>query len=314
MQNLAFVFPGQGSQFVGMLAELAGSYALVNDVFTLVAEKVGFDLWQLVQEGPESLLNQTKYTQVAMLAADVAIFKLLMQLGVARPNFLAGHSLGEYPALVCANALSLTDAAYLVVKRGELMQQAVPAGTGAMAAIIGLADEHVELICQQLSSSAQYISPANYNAVGQVVIAGHTEVIVKAIKVAQEQGALLAKIIPVSVSCHCLLLHEAAIKFADYLAAVNFKEPEIAVIANVDLSIYQNAAQLRALLTRQLYSPVRWVETIQLLKSKNVDFIIECGPGKVLAGLIKRIDKSITTFSVNNVKSLEQVLQLTSSR
>ncbi len=308
MTNLAFVFPGQGSQSVGMLAELAEVNPLIETIFTRVSSKLGYDVWRLVQAGPEEILNQTEHTQVAMLTADVAIFKAIEQYGMQRPLVMAGHSLGEYAALVCADALSLEDAAVLVKKRGQLMQERVPLGKGAMAAIIGLDAQDIELICSKLSTSEQQVTPANYNAIGQVVIAGHSDAVNQAITCAEEMGARMAKLIPVSVPCHCPLLTEAAEAFAEDLANIPFKIPKVAVVANVDLSIYQTIPQMRTLLEKQLYHPVRWVETIQFIKNYPVETIIECGPGKVLSGLIKRIDKSLAVFSVNDPASLQQVV------
>ncbi|STX42503.1 (acyl-carrier-protein) S-malonyltransferase [Legionella donaldsonii] len=312
MINSAYVFPGQGSQSVGMLADLAGKYSLIKDVFALVSDRMGYDLWQLVQEGPESQLNQTEHTQVAMLTADVAVYRLLEKLGTGQAQMMAGHSLGEYAALVCADAINLPDAAQLVAKRGQLMQETIPLGQGAMAAIVGLTDEQVEALCTQVSTQQQLVTPANYNAVGQVVIAGHTAAVEQAVKLAETVGARMAKIIPVSVPCHCPLLNDAAEAFADYLANVNFKTPAIPVISNVDLSIYKSPEQICSLLKEQLYRPVRWVETIQLMKSKGIEYVIECGPGKVLSGLIKRIERTLPAVSVNDNASLEQFLsQLT---
>jgi [acyl-carrier-protein] S-malonyltransferase len=309
--NIAFLFPGQGSQSVGMLAELAEHYHLITELFTLVSDKIGYDLWQLVQEGPESQLNQTEHTQVAMLTADVAVFRLLQELGVAKAQMMAGHSLGEYAALVCAEAISLPEAAQLVAKRGQLMQEKIPLGQGAMAAIVGLTDEQVANLCKQVSTASgsdeQQVTPANYNAMGQVVIAGHRLAVVNAVKLADEMGALVAKIIPVSVPCHCPLLIDVAETFAEYLAKANFKVPNVAVISNAEVSVYNSPAQIRALLKEQLYRPVRWVETIQLMKKNGINFAIECGPGKVLNGLVKRIERSLPTISVNDNASLGAV-------
>lgn len=304
MSITAFVFPGQGSQTVGMLSELAASHPSILQQFTDVSKRIGYDLWQLIQQGPESKLNQTEYTQVAMLVADVAIYKLFQERGVS-DAMMAGHSLGEYAALVCADAISLPDAAMLVQKRGQLMQETVPLGQGAMAAIIGLTDEDVQILCMEASTAAHQVTPANYNAIGQVVIAGHTCAVEKAILLAEKKGARMAKIIPVSVPCHCLLLTEAARQFADSLQNTEFKVPTIPVISNVDLSIYQTIEQIRTLLREQLYRPVRWVETIQTMKNNGVEQVIECGPGKVLSGLIKRIDKSLHVMSVNDPSSFD---------
>lgn len=309
MNNLAFVFPGQGSQFIGMLSELDNEYSSVADTFSLVSDQVGYDLWQLIQNGPLEKLNQTQHTQVAMLTADVAIYRLLQQFGVIRPQMMAGHSLGEYAALVCAEAINLVDAAKLVAKRGELMQNHVPLGHGAMAAIVGLTDELVEKICREVSNDKQQVSPANYNAIGQTVIAGHTTAVENAVRLAENMDARLAKIIPVSVPCHCALLVDAANEFEEYLAKTNFTRPEISVISNVDLSIYNAPEQIRLLLKKQLYKPVRWVETIQLMKKNNIEQLVECGPGKVLNGLVKRIDKTLSIMSVNDKASLDHALQ-----
>ena len=308
-EKVAYVFPGQGSQSVGMLADLAQNHHLILDVFTQVSERLGYDLWNLVQQGPSDQLNQTEYTQAAMLTADVAVFKLLQSLGATKPQIMAGHSLGEYAALVCADAISLSDAAWLVSQRGRIMQKCVPEGKGAMAAIVGLTEEQVLDVCELASNATQQVTPANFNAIGQTVIAGHTDAVNKAIEFAEQKEARLAKLIPVSVPCHCPLLHDAAEEFSAYLAETNFDVPKTPVISNVDLSSYQSAQDIRTLLTKQLYSPVRWVETIQLMHAKSIELIIEAGPGKVLSGLVKRIEKSITAISVNDDASLQQALR-----
>lgn len=307
--NTAFVFPGQGSQSIGMLSDFTPEYPVITDLFVEASDVVGYDLWQLVQQGPEARLNQTEHTQVAMLVADVAIYQLIRQLGVPSPQLMAGHSLGEYAALVCADALSLADAVRLVARRGQLMQAAVPEGLGAMAAIVGLTDEQVSLLCMQASTDTEMVAPANYNAIGQVVIAGHTGAVKKALVLADELNARLAKIIPVSVPCHCSLLKGAAEEFAETLTQVSFKSPAIDVISNVDLSIYYSAEHIKNKLKEQLYSPVRWVETIQLFKKREIKLTVECGPGKVLSGLIKRIDRSIDTMSVYDTIGLEQLIE-----
>ncbi|MDR3501873.1 MAG: ACP S-malonyltransferase [Legionella sp.] len=309
MVKTAFVFPGQGSQSVGMLADFELQYPIIVDTFAEASEAVGYDLWHLVQQGPAERLNQTEYTQVAMLTADVAVYRLLEQENLATPEFMAGHSLGEYPALVCAGALTLTEGARLVAHRGQVMQQAVPLGVGAMAAIIGFDDEQVKLLCQEASQEYELVTPANYNSPEQIVVAGHTAAVNRMIALAEDAGARLAKIIPVSVPCHCPLLTDAAASFAAYLAEVNFKKPNIKVVSNVDLSIYESAEQIKDRLKEQLYSPVRWVETIQLFKNHGVELILECGPGKVLNGLIKRIDRSLNTISMYDTISLEQVAE-----
>lgn len=307
MVKTAFVFPGQGSQSVGMLADFELQYPIVVNTFAEASEAVGYDLWKLVQHGPEEKLNQTEHTQVAMLTADVAVYRVLMQHGAAQPIIMAGHSLGEYAALVCADALSLFDAACLVARRGQVMQNAVPLGLGAMAAIVGLTDEQVKTLCEQASEEKEVVTPANYNAIGQVVVAGHTPAVMRILVLAEEAGARLAKVIPVSVPCHCPLLSDAAASFAEYLAKIEFKNTKTDVVSNVDLSIYHSVQHMREKLKEQLYSPVRWVETIQLFKNNGIELILECGPGKVLGGLIKRIDRSINTISVYDTISLDQV-------
>ena len=306
MVKTAFVFPGQGSQAVGMLADFDLQYPVIVTTFKEASEAVGYDLWKLIQHGPEEKLNQTEYTQVAMLTADVAVYRLLEQHGVIQPRIMAGHSLGEYAALVCANALSLFDAVCLVAYRGQVMQNAVPLGLGSMAALVGLTDEQVHVLCEQASQANEVVTPANYNAIGQIVVAGHTPAVTRAIDLAEEVGARLAKVIPVSVPCHCPLLFEAAQSYAEYLAKIEFKNTKIDVVSNVDLSVYHSPQHIREKLKEQLYSPVRWVETIQLFKNKGIDFVLECGPGKVLGGLVKRIDRSIKTISIYDTISLEQ--------
>ena len=308
MSMTACVFPGQGSQSVAMLGDLSCRYPSIVDLFSTVSDHLGYDVWNMVQHGPETTLNQTEHTQVAMLVADVAVYNVLQQRGMPQAVMMAGHSLGEYAALVCADAISLQHAAALVAKRGQLMQETVPVGQGAMAAIVGLSDETVQALCLQVSTTIEQVSPANYNAIGQVVIAGHTVAVEKAIKLADDMGARMAKIIPVSVPCHCSLLLQAAEEFADSLQSTEFKVPTMPIISNVNLSIYQSVEQIRTLLKEQLYSPVRWVETIQLMKNKGIERIVECGPGKVLSGLIKRIDKSLLAISVNDAASVDAAL------
>ena len=293
MMSYAVVFPGQGSQFVGMMADLAKVYPEVTEIFATVSDHLHYDVWNLVQNGPEDLLNQTEHTQVAMLTADVVMFRLFQRQKSSFPDRMAGHSLGEYAALVCAEALSLTDAARLVKTRGRLMQETVPLGVGAMAAIIGLTDEQVMDICLKSSDDSEHVTPANYNAPGQVVVAGHHAAVIRAIDLANLAQARMAKLIPVSVPCHCELLKPAAEQFSEALAETPFQTPKGTVISNVDLSIYHSPAQIRTLLQQQLYSPVRWVETIQMMQRQGIERIVECGPGKVLTGLTTRIDKTL---------------------
>lgn len=308
MVATAFVFPGQGSQSLGMLFELAAKYSMIIKTFVEASEAAGYDIWSLVQNGPEEQLNQTEYTQVAMLTADVAVYRVLREQEVPFPNIMAGHSLGEYAALVAANSLTLADAVQLVARRGQLMQEAIPLGMGSMAALVGLSDEQVSELCKEASQPHDEVAPANFNAIGQVVVAGHTNAVKRLLVLAEKAQARLAKIIPVSVPCHCVLLKEAAYVFAECLSKVEFKPPVIDVISNVDLTAYESAEQIREKLKEQLYSPVRWVETIQLFKNKGIERIVECGPGKVLGGLIKRIDKTVAAISVYDSDGLNQVL------
>ncbi len=305
----AFVFPGQGSQSSGMLSELSDQYPVVQDVFTRVSGALGYNLWELIQQGPEEQLNQTEYTQVAMLTSDIAVYRILEGYGIDA-RISAGHSLGEYAALVCADAIELEDAAKLVQARGRLMQENVPLGEGAMAAIVGLTDGQVEEVCRQVSTDMTQVTPANYNAIGQVVIAGHTSAVKAAMQAADAMGARLACEIPVSVPCHCSLLSEAAVKFEEVLHNTPIKTPNRAVISNVDLSIHNNPETMRKVLSKQLYSPVRWVETIQAMQQSGITHIIECGPGSVLSGLVKRIDKNISAVSINTPTNLEKYLSL----
>jgi [acyl-carrier-protein] S-malonyltransferase len=307
--NTAFLFPGQGSQSLGMLHALAEQHACVGEVFKLVSDTLGYDLWHLIQDGPLEQLNQTEYTQVAMLAGDVAVYRVLESYGIDA-DFSAGHSLGEYSALVCADALQLADAARLVQARGRLMQETVPLGKGAMAAIVGLNDAQVQAICREASTKTTQVSPANYNAIGQVVIAGHTAAVHDAMKRADALEARLTREIPVSVPCHCSLLSDAAVKFKEILDDTPFFEPKRRIINNVDVSVYTSPDMMRVSLAEQLYSPVRWVETIQAMEKAGVTEMIECGPGRVLTGLVKRIDRTLEAYSVNSPDSLASILSL----
>lgn len=306
--SIAFVFPGQGSQAVGMLAELAQAHPLIIDTFAEASKALGYDLWQLVLNGPESELNQTEVTQPALLAAGVALWRLWVSLKGPLPALMAGHSLGEYTALVCAGALEYPAAVKLVAERGRFMQEAVPAGQGAMAAIIGLSDEQVMAVCKQAADSNQIVAPANYNTIGQVVIAGGTAAVERAVILAKEAGAKLTKILPVSVPSHCALMQPAATQLAKSLAHVSIHTPTIPVIHNVDVKSHQDVQAIRKALVQQLDHPVRWVETVQDFAKQGVSLIIECGPGKVLAGLNKRIADQVNTLSLNTPEQLQQAL------
>jgi len=309
--TIACVFPGQGSQSVGMLAELAAAYPEVGETFDAASEALSYDLWQLIQQGPESELNRTDKTQPAMLAAGVAVWRVWQKRRGTAPAFLAGHSLGEYTALVCAGSLELQQAVRLVAMRGKYMQEAVPAGQGAMAAILGLADEQVIAACAQ-ASQGEVASAVNFNSPGQIVIAGHSNAVTRAVDIAKQLGAKRAVILPVSVPSHCKLMAPAAERLADYLQDVEIKRPRIPVFNNVDAACGETPDAIRDALVRQLVSPVRWVEIIQALARNGVRAVVECGPGKVLAGLNKRIDREMAALPVQDSASLDEALAGTS--
>ena len=290
--NLAFVFPGQGSQSVGMLAELSELHPQVREAFAEASDGAGVDLWALSQGGPEAQLNRTEYTQPALLAAGVAVWRAWDAQGGPRPAILAGHSLGEYTALVAAGALSLRDAAHLVRIRGQLMQEAAPAGTGAMAAVIGADDALVRGICEQASES-QVVVPANFNSPGQVVIGGDAAAVDRALALLSEAGVRKAVKLAVSVPSHTPLMREAANRLSETMAGLAWREPAIPVVQNVDAEVHEGARAIRDALVRQLYLPVRWTDCVQALAARGATRLVECGPGKVLAGLAKRIDKSL---------------------
>jgi len=301
----AFVFPGQGSQSVSMLAELSESFPQVQQTFAEASEVLGYDLWDLVQNGPETNLNQTDKTQPAMLAAGIAVWSCWESVSQYKPAYLAGHSLGEYTALVAAGAIDFKTAIKLVEKRGLLMQQAVPAGEGAMAAILGLDDDVVKAVCQQ-ASDAGVVEAVNFNSPGQVVIAGSKTAVDKAVEIATEKGAKRALLLPVSVPSHCALMRPAADELLAELESVTIYAPQIPVIHNASVSITSEPTEIRQLLAQQLYNPVRWVETVEWLASQGVDTLVECGPGKVLAGLCKRIDKSLQALTIFDSATLQK--------
>ncbi|GAB4294018.1 MAG: ACP S-malonyltransferase [Thiohalomonadaceae bacterium] len=305
--SLAFVFPGQGSQSVGMLADLAAAYPVVRDTFADASAALGYDLWQLTQNGPADELNQTHITQPAMLAAGVAAWRVWQEKNGKTPVVMAGHSLGEYTALVCAGALSFADGVALVAERGRYMQEAVPAGTGAMAAILGLEDAQVVEACAG-AAQGQVVSAVNFNSPGQVVIAGHAAAVERAMEAAKAMGAKRTLPLPVSVPSHCALMQPAADRLAQRLAGISVQVPQIPVINNVDVAVAADADTLRQALARQLYSPVRWVETVQKMAADGVAALVECGPGKVLVGLNKRIAKDMKTFAIVDTASLDEAL------
>lgn len=306
MSKFAIVFPGQGSQAVGMLAELGEQYDIVKETFAQASETLGYDLWSLVQNGPVEDLNQTFRTQPALLASSVAIWRVWQQLGLAQPANLAGHSLGEYSALVCAGAIDFKQAIKLVELRGQLMQEAVPAGTGAMYAIIGLDDEAIAKACED-AAQGEVVSPVNFNSPGQVVIAGSKDAVERAGVLCKEAGAKRALPLPVSVPSHCALMKPAADKLAIALESIEFNAPQLPVINNVDVVAETDPVKIKDALVRQLYSPVRWTESVELMSNQGVEKLLEMGPGKVLTGLTKRIVKSLEAAAVNDMASLDAV-------
>ncbi len=307
-QSFAVVFPGQGSQSVGMLAELAQNYPIVTQSFEQASDILGYNLWDTVSQGPIERLSQTEITQPAMLVSGVAVWRVWQQQQGAMPSFMAGHSLGEYTALVCAEAMSFDNAITVVAARGRLMQAAVPVGQGAMAAILGLEEGQVETLVQQASQD-QVVEAVNFNAIGQVVIAGNTPAVERAVELAKQAGAKRAKLLPVSVPSHCRLMQEAAIQLQDVLQSISIQTPQIKVIHNVDVQSHTDPKAIHEALVKQLYQPVQWVQTIQSLKAQNIDIVIEAGPGKVLSGLNKRIDKTMTALPIFDSKTLETALE-----
>jgi [acyl-carrier-protein] S-malonyltransferase len=308
-QPFAVVFPGQGSQSVGMLADLYQEFAIVRETFAEASAALGYDLWQLIAHGPEADLNETHRTQPALLTASVAVWRLWQAQGGAQPSYMAGHSLGEYSALVCAGVLTLQDAVKLVESRGQFMQQAVPAGTGAMSAIIGLDDAAITQACAE-AAQGQVVAPVNFNSPGQVVIAGDKAAVERANELCKAAGAKRALPLPVSVPSHCALMKPAAEQLTNVLNGITFHPAVIPVVNNVDVSVAQSAEQIKDALIRQLYSPVRWTESVEYLAAQGALQMIEMGAGKVLSGLIKRINKDVTSVSVLDVASLQQALAL----
>ncbi len=308
--KLAFVFPGQGSQSVGMLNALAGEFPQVAETFAEASQALGYDLWAVVERGPEEKLNQTEVTQPAMLTAGVAVWRAWRAQGGAMPAMMAGHSLGEYTALVCAEAIGFADAVRLVADRGRFMQQAVPAGQGGMAAILGLEDDAVRKVCAE-AAQGEVLEPVNFNSPGQVVIAGSAAAVARGVEQAKAAGAKRALPLPVSVPSHCQLMHPAAQQMALRLAGVDVRAPKLPVIHNVHVKSETTADGIREALVRQIESPVRWVETVRAMLSSGTTRFVECGPGKVLAGLNKRIDKQAETLAVYDPATLRAALGAT---
>ena len=304
-QNTAFVFPGQGSQKVGMLAEAHAQSQAVRDTFAEAADTLGYDMWDLIQNGEQEALNLTETTQPVLLSSSVALWRAWQEEDGARPAIMAGHSLGEFSALVCAGSLGFADAVRLVRQRGQFMQTAVPVGEGAMAAIIGLDDERINEIC---AATEGVVAAVNFNSPGQVVIAGHTAAVDAAIGSLKEAGAKRAMPLPVSAPFHTELMKPAGERLAEAIAGIDIQSPEIPVVHNVHAATESDPEKIRALLVEQIYSPVRWTECIQAIASQGATQIVECGPGKVLSGLNRRIDKGLSSFSLEEPDALASTL------
>jgi [acyl-carrier-protein] S-malonyltransferase len=306
--NIVVVFPGQGSQSIGMLADYAETWPQVEETFKQASDVLGYDCWDIVCNGPVEKLNQTEITQPVMLAADIAVMRVMAQQCMLTPFVFAGHSLGEYAALVAAESLDFEDAIKLVSKRGQLMQSCVPEGEGAMAAIIGLSDEPIIKICEQISEETNSVVEAvNFNSPGQVVIAGATAAVNTAMERLKEEGAKRALPLPVSVPSHSSLMKPAADELAIYLKDVSISTPKIQVIHNADAKSHDDPDDIREALVRQLYNPVRWTQTIQII-SDGTDVVVECGPGKVLGGLTRRINKEVASASLDSMASMQKFL------
>jgi [acyl-carrier-protein] S-malonyltransferase len=306
--NIVVVFPGQGSQSIGMLSDYAETWPQIEETFKQASDVLAYDCWDIVCNGPAAKLNKTEITQPIMLAADIAVMRVMAQQCMLTPMVFAGHSLGEYAALVAAEALDFEDAIKLVAKRGQLMQAAVPEGKGAMSAIIGLNDDAIIQICAQVSNDlGEPVEAVNFNSPGQVVIAGATDAVNKAMELLTEEGAKRALPLPVSVPSHSSLMKPAADELAEYLKGVNINKPKIQVIHNVDAKSHDEPDAIREALVKQLYSPVQWTHTIQII-SDGADAVVECGPGKVLGGLTRRINKEVASYSLDSMAAMEKFL------
>lgn len=302
--KLACVFPGQGSQSIGMMSELAELHPEVKELFSVASKVLGYDLWKIVNEGPIEELNKTECTQPAMLTAGVVAWKILKKSINTDPVLFAGHSLGEYTALVCSGAIDFEDAVKLVAERGRLMQAAVPEGIGAMAAILGLDDEIIIDICKQASTNIEVVQAVNFNSPGQVVIAGNKAAVEKAMQLCKDAKAKRALPLPVSVPSHSSLMSGAAEQLGSYLKNVTINKPTIPVLQNVDAASHDDANDIAECLTKQLHHPVLWVDTVKSLIEQGATAIVECGPGKVLAGLNRRIDKSVPNYTIDTAENL----------
>ena len=306
-QNLAFVFPGQGSQKIGMLADLAASYPIVTQTFAEASQVLGYDLWELVQNGSQEDINLTERTQPLLLTASVAVWRVWQEKKGVQPALVSGHSLGEWSALVCAGVVAFKDAVKLVQQRGKFMQEAVPAGQGAMAAIIGLDDNLIIEACKN-AEQGEVVSVVNFNSPGQVVIAGTAAAVERASALCKEAGAKRALPLPVSAPFHTSLMRPAADRLAEQIAATEFKTPQIPVVHNVTAQTETNSEKIKALMIEQIYSAVRWVECVNTISTAGINITVECGPGKVLSGLNKRINAELTTLSIEKSEELDKVL------
>jgi len=306
-QNLAFVFPGQGSQKIGMLADLAAQYPVVSETFSEASKVLGYDLWDLVQNGAQEDINLTERTQPLLLTASVAVWRVWQEKNGAQPALVSGHSLGEWSALVCAGVIEFADAVKLVQQRGKFMQEAVPAGQGAMAAIIGLDDAAIIEACKKAEQS-EVISAVNFNSPGQVVIAGSAAAVERASALCKEAGAKRALPLPVSAPFHTSLMKPAADRLAEQISATEFKAPQIPVVHNVTAQTEANPEKIKALMIEQIYSAVRWVECVNTIGAAGINTTVECGPGKVLSGLNKRINADLITFSLEKPEEIDNVL------
>ncbi len=307
--SFSVIFPGQGSQSVGMLSTLADEFPIVKETFSEASDALSYDLWSVVIDGPVEKLNETTTTQPAMLAAGIACWRVWQQHEATAPTSFAGHSLGEYTALVAANSLLFSDAIKLVAERGRLMQEAVPVGVGAMAAILGLGNDVVIKVCED-SANNEIVAAVNFNSSGQVVIAGNKAAVDRAIELAKESGAKRALLLPVSVPSHCALMKPAADKLAEYLKSVTIESPDTPVYHNVDVQQYSDTAKIKNALTSQLHQPVQWVDTVNAIGQSGSSKIIECGPGKVLTGLVKRIDKTLSCVAFYDKNGLDKAVAL----
>ena len=306
MNNLAFVFPGQGSQKVGMLAASHCRFAAVRDTFHVASERLGYDMWGLLQNGPQEALNLTETTQPVLLTASVALWRAWENARGAQPIIMAGHSLGEFSALVCAGALSFTDALELVRRRGEFMQTAVPVGQGAMAAVLGLDDSIINDLCAQVSAGHDgNVSAVNFNSPGQVVIAGHSAAVEVAGALLKEAGAQRVPALPVSAPFHTSLMRPAGDKLQGAITDIHIHPPRIPVVHNVNAMTETDPEKIRALLVEQIYSPVQWTACMAAIRAAGVEDIVECGPGKVLTGLARRIDKSFQCHTLEDPDAFE---------